>query len=269
MVGIFLTLAIALGVSNQEVQVADLSDRLLKASCRVNVNPGTPNRSYGTATFVSPPQQVRHLLKEDEVLALSAGHVLEGITVRGSISVTIPILNSANTEAREWGGTYPARYLDFITSGSDGDIGMIAVTIPKRIVARQIVLAPMASERTPSLHEGFFAVGCRDSGLPKIERAKALQWIAPRDEKACHLLHAAVLRRPGDSGGGLFDSSGALFAVSSGCDEKADLDSGPGLKGFIPKSPPPRYQGPSSVFYPNWVVLKLPIVVGDTGKSHN
>jgi hypothetical protein len=112
MVSFILGCAIALGIPQQEASQTDLRERLLKATCKVNVNPGTLNKSHGTGTFVSAPRELVKLLKKDEVLVISAGHVIEGITVRGSISVTLPLLNSANTEAREWGDTYPARYLD-------------------------------------------------------------------------------------------------------------------------------------------------------------
>ena len=267
MVNFILTFAIALGLSQSKHGQEDVREKLLKATCKVNINPGTINRSYGTGTFVSPPREVKKLLKDEEVLVISAGHVIEGITVRGSISVTLPTLNSSSTEAEEWGKTYPARYLDFITSGSDGDIGMIAVTIPKHVVTTKLLLAPLVRETTPSLNEEFLVVGCRGGELPKIERAKALQYVAPRDEKACPILHAEVLRRPGDSGGGLFDLKGRLFAVCSSSEENGEIDVGPGLKGFNEKLLPTRYRGPYSCFYPGWVVLKLPSVVEDGAKT--
>jgi hypothetical protein len=267
MVSFICAFALTLSTPQQGDGEVNVRERLLKATCKVNINPGTLNRSHGTGTFVSPPREVVKLLKDGEVLVISAGHVIEGITVRGSISVTLPLLNSSHTEATEWGETYPARHLDFITSGSDGDIGMIAVTIPKGIVEKQIYLAPLLLETNPSLNEGFFAVGCRSGELPKIERAKALQYVEPRDEKACPILHAAVLRRPGDSGGGLFDSKARLFAVCSGGEENGEIDVGPGLKGFNEKSSPIRYRGPCSCFYPGWVVLKLPSVVEDGAKT--
>lgn len=263
MVSFICALTIALSIPVSDESETNVHERLLRATCKVNVNPGTLNRSHGTGTFVEPPRAVAKLLSDDEVLVISAGHVIEGITVRGSISVTIPLLNSSNIEAVEWGNTYPARLLDFITSGSDGDVGMVAVTIPKSIAGRHIHRAPLALETNPSLNEGFFVAGCRGGELPKIERAKALQYVQPRDAKACPILHAAVLRRPGDSGGGLFDSKGRLLAVCSGSEENGEMDVGPGLKGFDERTTPIRYRGPCSCFYPGWVVLRLPIVRED------
>ncbi len=142
---------------------------------------------------------------------------------------------------------------------------MLAVTIPASVIAKQLYLAPLVLETSPSLNQEFFALGCRGGELPKIERAKALQYVEPRDQKACPILHAAVLRQPGDSGGGLFDEKGRLFAVCSGCQENGEIDVGPGLKGFSLTNNPNQYRGPCSCFYPGWVVLKLPIVTeGET-----
>jgi hypothetical protein len=267
MIGIVLALAATLVVPEQKREQPVASETILRATCKVNINAGTPHRSYGTGTFVVTPERVRRLLHENEVLVISAGHVVEGITIRGSISVTLPLLAPSATTAHSWGETYPARCLDFITSGSDGDVALVAVAIPKGVAATQVHLAPLAPETIPSLNEEFFAVGCRGGELPKIERARALHYVEPGDAKACPILHAAVLRRPGDSGGGLFDSSGRLYAVCSGCEANAEIDVGPGLTGFNTNTLPARYRGPSSSFYPGWVVLKLPIVVGDGAKT--
>lgn len=255
--------AVVLGGTKAEGgETTTLRERLLRATCRVDINPGTAIQSSGTGVFVEVPPRLNSLLKEDEVLVLSAGHVIEKITIRGGVSVTLAKLDPETDQAIGWGETLPARYIDFTSSKEGPDVAMLAAKIPRTWEGSLVHLVPLAEEIDLAVEEEIFAVGCRGGNLPKVDAGKALQYVKPKDPQASPLVYASVLRRSGDSGGGLFSKAGKLIAICSGCIEEDQMEIGAGLRGY--RSQPVRlYRGPVSCYAPWFLIQSLPLAVGE------
>jgi len=260
MMRIIMPLICALSGSVLAQEESALRAKLLRATCRVDINPGTPHQSFGTGTFVQAPSSASQLLMDNEVLVVSAGHVLSGITIRGGVNVTLPVIDPKTGQATKWGESLSARHIDFATEVED--VGLLAVVVPSKAQLDSLHFVPLAEkhEAQLTLNEEYIAIGCRDGKLPKAEVTKPLQYHNPHNELAAPVIHAGLLRRPGDSGGGLFCKKGRLVAVCSSCAENTETPIGFGLRGFDITKPIQTHRGPDSVFYPGWLIHKLPVL---------
>ena len=250
MMSFFFSLFLATTMSSQ----MSVDERVLRATCRVNVNPGTQNESFGTGTFVDVADYTQ-LLKKDEVLVVTAGHCLDCITIRGGVSVSLPVLTDDRKLGSDWSRSLSARYLNFSTNGAGGDVGVIAVLLPKEL-RKEVHLARMRKEPSFSLKDEYVIVGCRAGEPPRVARGSPLQYFKGTAEHA-PVLHVACQRRSGDSGGGLFDKEGQLLAVCSASMEKSELVIGPGLCGFNPNREPEVFSGAASCFYPAKLISRF------------
>lgn len=250
MMSFIVSLFLSTAVSSQ----MSLDERVLRATCRVNVNAGTQNESFGTGTFVDATRY-RQLLKKDEVLVVTAGHCLDCITVRGGVSVTLPKLAEDRKSATGWNRSFSARYLNFSTDGEGGDIGIIAVLLPEEL-RKEVFFAHLSKEAMFSLKDEYKIAGCQAGEPPRVAEGRPLQYFKGSPQHGA-VLHVACLRRSGDSGGGLFDKDGQLLAVCSASMEKSELVIGPGLCGFAPSSEPQVFLGAASCFYPVHLISRF------------
>lgn len=240
----------------QDVSVYEVA---LKATCRVDVNPGTRAPAFGTGTFVKCPQEMEGLLQENEVVVATAGHVLESITLRGGVAVSLPRLSKDGRSSDGFNEQLPARLLDFVCDDPNGDVGLIAVKIESHMIENGTVkLVPMhLGEMDIRVDQKVLVVGCRGASPAKVEQARAIQYFPGSESSGPHH-HLSVLRRSGDSGGGMFDLSGRLVGIcSASSEEPIEMAVGFGLVGFDGQSSPRVYRGQSSVFTPCHLVKCL------------
>jgi hypothetical protein len=240
-------------------QDAGVYEVALRATCRVDVNPGTRVRAFGTGTFVKSPQEIEELLEENEVLVVTAGHVLESITIRGGVAVSLPSLAKDGRSSNGFNEQLQGRLLDFVCDDPNGDVGLIAVKIESSMLENGVVkLAPMhLGEMDIRVDQKVLVVGCRGSSPAKVEQARAIQYFPGNESSGPHH-HLSVLRRSGDSGGGMFDLSGRLMGIcSASSEEPMEMAVGFGLVGFDGQSSPRMYRGQTSVFTPCHLVKGL------------
>lgn len=231
-------------------------DKVIRATVRVEMNRGTRQESLGTGTLVETPPEAEGLLRENEVLCISAGHVLETMTVRGSAHVTTPKLDS---EGRVTGFAtrFTARLLDFESDGSGGDVGLLAVYIPPQYRESVHLAQVHLDEVNLGVEETVFLAGCAGGSAPKIVKARALQY-SEGSETSSPAVHLSEERKSGDSGGGMFNQTGVLLGVCSGSGVvPGGMEIGFGLRGFRPAANLKKHFGASSCFTPTRSVKPL------------
>lgn len=164
---------------------------LLSVSARLNIWDKSQKKyvRFGSATLITPPKSLRHLIGENEYLLLSVGHVCEGNQQQISIYAE-PV------QEKRIG--YECTLLGYNKFGGYGDVALMKFRSEQKFNTAEVVQGDFAF----SWDQPLVQVGCPNGNLPEVRVIRPLQ-VQHRDSLSWFYFDPVAI--PGQSGGGIFD----------------------------------------------------------------